>query len=70
LPEFFQAGVFYVHWFLPEIIYSNFDRKNASKIKYIAGSIENTKFNEHIRKRLHSKLGYPNPEAFESRKVA
>ena len=31
-----------------QVIYSSFDRKNASKIKYVSGSIENPVINSHV----------------------
>ena len=31
-----------------EVIWSSFDRKNGSKISYIAGSIENSEINRHV----------------------
>ena len=31
-----------------QLIYSSFDRKNASKIEYISGSIENPVINYHV----------------------
>ncbi len=31
-----------------QIIYSSFDRKNAAKIEYVSGSIENPVLNEHV----------------------
>ena len=47
-----------------QVIYSSFDRKNSSKISYLAGAIENPTINSHVVKVLEG-----TKPAFDNRRV-